>query len=240
MAINSTYGMMQAQIADELGDRQDLLVPLTDSSESTSPIQNAIQSAIAKWERERFYFNDFLLTTPLSAPIYAFQTVIGQEYYGKADYAPLVTLATIKKLWLLVTSQRYTCNPRTSGYLDDISVNQSSLSRPIDYAYSALQLRFYPIPDGAYPVGIEGTQRLSALVNSADTNAWMQDAYDLIRCEAKVILARDTLHDAEEEANAMKAIYGDPSDPRDRGYLYALKSENVGRLARGRIRPSYF
>lgn len=239
MSISSNYGMMQEQIADELGDRQDLLAPLSDSSESTSPIQNAIQSAIAKWERERFYFNDFLLKTPLSSPS-AFQTVIGQEYYSSADYAPLATLATIKKLWLLVTSQRYTCEPRTSGYLDEISVNQSSLSRPIDYAYSAQQLRFYPIPDGVYSVGMEGTQRLSALVNAADTNAWMQDGYDLIRSEAKLILARDLLHDAEEEAAAMKAIYGDPSDPRHGGYLYALKSENVGRLARGRIRPSYF
>jgi hypothetical protein len=32
---------LQQQIADELGDRQDLLLPLSDSALSQSPIQNA-------------------------------------------------------------------------------------------------------------------------------------------------------------------------------------------------------
>ena len=116
MTISQTYGVMQQQIADELGDNQTLLAPLSDSSLTLSPIQNAIQQAIAKWERELFYFNEFLLETPLSTPS-AFQTANGQEYYGANtspnSYAPIATLAEIKKLWVLVSSNRYTLNPRT-------------------------------------------------------------------------------------------------------------------------------
>jgi len=51
MTISATYLQLQRQIADELGDRTDLLTPLSDSGETLSPIQNAVQSAIAKWER---------------------------------------------------------------------------------------------------------------------------------------------------------------------------------------------
>ncbi len=242
MTISANYLTLQQQIADELGDRQDLLSPLSDSSLTNSPIVNAIQSAIAKWEREPFYFNELLLETPLTAPSggYPFQTVAGQEYYGASSYANIPTLAVIKKLWVLVSGQRYTLEARTAQYLEDISVNQSSLSQPVDYSYQALQLRFYPIPDNSYPVGIYGTQRLTPLVNGTDANAWTQDAYDLIRSEAKSILAREVLYDETVYAAMQRAIYGDPTVRGDRGYLYALKAENSRRGGQGRMRPTYF
>src|SRR5262249_22728216 len=37
-----------------------------------------------------------------------------------------------------------------------------------------------------------------------------------------------------------RAIYGDPTEPRRRGYLHALKAEGARRSARGRIRPTHF
>jgi hypothetical protein len=234
VAISSNYITLQRQIADELGDNQALLSPLSDSSLTASPIKNAIQSAISKWEREPFYFNEFRLAGVANGP---FNTVSGQEYYGSADYASIPTLAVITKLWVLVSGNRYTMNPRTKGYLDDTSVNPSIKGQPVDYAYDALQLRFYPIPDNVYPIGIDGTQRLSALAVDADANAWTQDAYDLIRCEAKLILAREVLNDEEVESAARRAIYG---DAQERGYLSALRSESARRHNSGRIRPTHF
>lgn len=239
MAISGNYGTMQAQIVDELDDNQALLAPLSDSSLTLSPTQNAIQAAIAKWERENFYFNEFLLLGVNGGP---FNTVQNQEYYGASttpsSYALIATLAYIKKLWVLVSNNRYTLTPRTSNYLADISVQPTNMSQPTDYAYEALMIRMYPIPDGAYPVGLEGTSRLTALANPADTNAWMQDGYSLIKEQAKLILARDVLHDEEAEDSAFKAIYG--AAPGDRGYLYDLKAETRRRKGPSRIRPSHF
>jgi hypothetical protein len=239
MAISATYITLQQQIADELGDRQDLLAPLGDSNLALSPIQNAIQSAIAKWEREPFYFNQVIVQTTLSGP-YAFSTVAAQEYYGINDYAPLATFAKIRKAWVLISANRYALNERTPQYLDDISVNPAVTGEPIDWAYSGELLRLYPIPNGAYPVGLEAIQRLTALANPIDNNAWTQDGYDLIRAEAKLILAEEVLKDPALATLMQRAIYGDPMQPQRRGYLEALKAESTRRGGRGKIRPSHF
>lgn len=76
MSISRNYGLLQKQIADECGDNQGLLAPLSADSGLLSPIQNAIQSAIAKWEREPFYFNGFRLKCEAAS---AFKLTAGQE-----------------------------------------------------------------------------------------------------------------------------------------------------------------
>lgn len=244
MAIQSNYLTMQKQIADELGNKLSLLTPLADSGLALSPIQNAIQSAIAKWEREPFYFNRFRIDTPLTPVLGAPTTSPGQEFLG-ATTAPVAwpdmpTFAYIQKLWVLISSNRYTLNPRTPQYLDDISVNPAVVSQPVDYAYDTEQLRFYPIPDGTYPIGIWAIQRFAALEADADSNAWTNEAFDLIKSEAKLILGRDVLHDQELEQSAYRAIYGSPGVRGDRGYLFALKGETSRREGNSRIKPMHF
>src|ERR1700741_1945577 len=101
MAISDTYGGLQNRIADELGARTDLLTPLAGSNLTLSPIQNAIQSAIAKWEREPFYFNELFDQN-------WFSTVVGQEIYTTADQAQIKTMAKITKLTAIVNANRYT------------------------------------------------------------------------------------------------------------------------------------
>lgn len=238
MSISSNYGAMQHQVADELGDRTDLLQPLGDSGLTLSPIQNAIQSAIAKWEREPFYFNEYYA-------INLFNTAADQEFYSVADEAAIALMPKITRIHILVNNNRFTIYQRTWQYLEDISVNPSVVtSIPVDYAYFAEQVRLYPIPDGSYPLTMNGNNRLTALVNAADANAWTEDAYDLIRSEAKLILAQEVLHDPDMQAEMKTAIYGDPRSmfgyQQSRGYLYALKAESTRRSAQGRLRPSYF
>lgn len=238
MTINSNYGLLQKQIADECLDNQGLLQPLSPDSGLQSPINNAIQSAIALWEREVFYFNDFRLEPTNTSP---FKTVIGQEFYGVADYALLATLACIKSVRILESNQRYICKERDSNYMNAVSCSPVNTGMPTDYSFDANQMRFYPIPTAVYPVGLTGTQRLSALAKDTDTNAWTTDAFDLIKSQAKLILAREVIYDAQLESAMTRAIYGDPNNPRERGYLKALKDETTRRhSSRTRIRPSYF
>ena len=45
MAISADYITLQKQIADELGDRTDLLSSLSDSGLTLSPVQNAIHAS---------------------------------------------------------------------------------------------------------------------------------------------------------------------------------------------------
>ena len=242
MTVTSNYLILQQRIADELGDRTDLMAPLSDSALVQSPIQNAIQSAIARWERRTFYFNELIVIANSSSP---WKTVLGQEYYGAADYAGIATIASLRRVWVIVSNQRYTLNRRTPQYLDDTSVNPSTTSQPVDYAYAAEQMRLYPIPDNSYPMGLEGTSRLTPLVNNTDENAWTDDAEGLIRSTAKMILAIDTLHDQELATECAVAIYGAPGSPymgspKTTGYLYDLDAETTRRRASNRIRPTHF
>jgi hypothetical protein len=232
MAISGTYLQLQQQIADELGDRQDLLAPLSDSALTLSPIKNAIQSAIAKWEREPFYFTEAYSQN-------LFNTVLGQEIYTTVAAPMIATSPNILKLHITVNSQRYPMQVRTWQYIEDTSVNPFTTGWPFDYAYMAEQLRFYPIPNGAYPITLSGLQRLPALAADGDANTWTQDGYDLIRSEAKLILAEEVLMDDELAGRMRAAIYGNPQDPRERGYLAVLKAETA-RRAHARIRPSHF
>jgi len=227
----TTYGDMQNRIADELGGRADL----------AAQIQLAIQTAIAKWERERFYFNEIRYDA-VSSPL--FTTSQGQEFYG-ASTSPssagaIATIAHLDKVTVLVSGNRYTLAPRLAQYLEDISVNPIVQGQPVDYAYYAEQLRLYPIPDNAYPIGVLGTTRFAALVNTGDSNAWMLDAEALVRCEAKMDLYENTLQQPDLADRMRLLIHGDPSKPGHRGYLYALKAETARRAAVGRTRPSYF
>lgn len=247
MGLNHTYQYMQYKIADELGDRIDLLTPLADLSAvlTNGPIQDAIQSAIALWERKKFYFNE-LVVDGFNASTCDWATAVGQEYYGLTT-SPVAwttpdptTVAGIDKMMIYVGGQRWPLETRTNQYMMDVSVNPSVTGWPADVAYVAQMFRFYPIPQGIYPIYMMGAKRLPALVAAGDSNAWTQDAYDLIRTQAKLILAEETLQDADMAAACRRAIYGEPDVPGRDGYLAALQDETTSRRAKGKIRPTFF
>lgn len=227
MAISATYIQLQIRIADEIGDRTDLLAPLLSAS-ANSPIKRAIQSAIAKWERERFYFNEvYNSATPL------FTTVSGQELYTTSDAAGIATAPDIDELRATISGSRQVLTKRSWGYLEEMSSNPSARGQPSEWAYFGQQIRLYPIPDGAYPIAASRVQRLAALSADADTNVWTQDGFDLIRCEAIANLGRGILRDPELAAQAEAQIYS------PRGYLYELKAETARRAKSG-IKPTQF
>lgn len=228
MSVSSNYGQMQLSIAVELGNRTDILY-------NTGVIQAAIQTAIAKWERSRFYFNEI-------NAINAFNTAAAQEYYTSADYAGIATIAHIDKIWALVGNNRYFFEPRTMQYLDEVSVNPNVAAPSVgcDYAYYAETLRIYPIPDGAYPISIQGTKRFTALSASTDSNVWTADADALIRAEAKLDIYANYLKDELQAQTQKLLIYGDPMVPESVGYLKALQGETFTRMAVPKVRGSFF
>lgn len=236
MAVSYTYQQMQNQLAYELGYRTDLLTVPSGINTALSPIQQAIQNAIARWEREHFYFNELSSRNPLAG----FTTQSGLEFYTSSQWAALATSPHIDKLWVLISGNRYTLNPRTEQYLSDTSVNPVVTGQPVDYSIFAETLRLYPIPNGAYPISAEGTLRFPTLVNASDQNAWLTDAADLIRATAKEDLFRNTIKNKDAADDQKKLIYGDPMVPGDQGYLDALLYETHQRPAVGKIRPFYF
>ena len=216
----SDYITLQNRIADELGGRSDL----------TSQIKLAILTAIKKWERKRFYFNEVIVQN-------AFNTVAAQEYYTSSDYAGIATMAKIDLLTCYYYGRKFTLAPRTWAFLQGIAVNPSWSSLPTDWAYQAQAIRLYPIPNGSFPITIEGTQRFTTLSNDTDSNAWTTDAEALIRAEAKMDLYANVLKSPDQAAIQKQLIYGDGIYG---GYLQDLKAESSQRKAPSPIRASEF
>lgn len=230
MAVSYTYQQLQQTIAMELGDKTQLLPSATGI---WSPIKNSIQSAIAKWEREPFYFNEVYTAS-------FFSTVNAQEFYTSSDAAAIATTVNIHRLHVTISGARYSLIQRDWDFLEDRAVSATA-DKPTDFAYFAQRIRLYPIPDGAYVVSLSGNGRLTALSGEADTNGWTQDAFDLIKAEAKLILASEYLHDAGLAAAMVAAIYGAPAAegmPPSEGILAMLRKETALRSKTGITRAN--
>lgn len=223
----STYGELQQQIAFEMGNRLDLLTAPADFPLLVSPVKRAITTAIARYERLQFWFNQLRSSA-------GFTTVPGQEFYDSSDWASLATDPIILSLTVVNAGTRYMLNSRQWKYLEDLSLNPGWRGLPLDWAYFGQQLRLYPIPDQAYPVNVMAVQRLPALVDDSDTNAWTTDAEALIRCEAKADLwANVTLAQPDP-------VLAGTCSVEAQQYLRDLQAETSRRSGGNRVRPTVF
>lgn len=205
----TTYATMRTRILDEYVNEK-----LT-----AAQVNSAIQSAIAYYQRKRFYFTESRSET--------FPTVISQEFYGAAANANIPNLSLIDELTITVNGLRYALRALNWEEIDWISTTTTSVGAPTDYCYYAQQIRLYPIPDAVYTVRISGLIRFAALSADGDSNAWMTDGEELIRQRAKWDLATNILH-ADElalRANAAELIAHN-----------ALWDETIRRSALGSIK----
>ena len=172
-----TYVALKTRIADEIAD-----------STLTSQIILAIESAIKFYERKEFWFNSKTGT---------FSTVAAQEYYGSAANTDIPSLIKINSpIKVTASGYKYDVYPVPFGDIDALQDGTKD-GRPELAAYFNEQIRLYPIPDAVYTVTMAYQYRLTELSADADENAWTDDAEELIRQRAKMILAADVLRDVD-------------------------------------------
>lgn len=78
----------------------------------------------------------------------------------------------------------------------DAMEHMTETGQPRKWAENEETIQLWPIPDAAYTLYIYGTADIDA-PESASSNIWTTEAYDLILSEAKVILYRGPLRDPE-------------------------------------------
>jgi hypothetical protein len=213
----ATLAELIAEIADDIDDT---------TGEYTAQTRKAILSAIRFCERKTYYFNQTRDVT--------FPTVIGQEWYGAADNANIPTLVQIQYAYLEgPTVERRTMRRVQNVDIEEISPTAAEMGEPYCWTYFDQQMRIYPIPGPTvYTVRLQlGPYRLATLVDDAETNAWLSEAYDMIKARAKYILQKDTLKDA---ALAVEAL----NDFNDQEL--ALAEETSRRMSTGRIKATCF
>lgn len=188
-----TYGALKTRIANEIAD-----------STLSAEIILAIESAIKFYERKEFWFNSKTGT---------FVTVAAQEYYGSAANTDIPNLIKINDP-IKVTSSGYKYDIDLVSFGEiDAAQDGTRTGRPECAAYFNEQIRLYPIPDAVYTVTMAYQYRLTDLSADADENAWTDDAEELIRQRAKMVIAADVLRDVdmynaakEFERDAYKAL----------------------------------
>lgn len=187
-----------------------------------SQIQNAIQDAIKHYEHDRFWFNTTRALT--------FATVNAQSAYGASDLAQIPTLIRIDHLFLPLGNSVFDLDYYEPDQFEYIAANGAP-GKPTCYTYVDSQILLWPVPNAVYTLRPHMHYRLSALSNSTDSNAWCNEAEQLIRTHAKLILYMDVLED-NDGAGRMQAKIQSLKDKLD--------FESSARESSGRIRGTDF
>jgi hypothetical protein len=191
----TTFLTMQTLIADQIV-RDDM----------ATQIKQCINQAIKTWEGIRFTFNErqYLINTVAGTEYYSFATPTMMLKTGAAIAAG-ETILEIDTIKVTVNNSFYPLTERTEAWFDRYASLPTIYRGPPDsYAIFNDQLRLYPVPDQVYAINFEGLARLgpAPLTADGDTNAWMIEGEELARQQAKLILYRDYLRDADGRSAA--------------------------------------
>lgn len=179
----STFGTVRNRILSDLNR--------TSSNDLTSSVETEIQTAIAFYEKRRFWFLEARATTT---------TIVGQEYYALPE-----DFRDDDSLVITVNSETYQLKRRTYELLEQWYLGSSLTGDPTDYAIYDEQIRLYPVPNNQYTMTLSYYKKLNSLSGQDDTNAWMVEGEGLIRSRVEWLLFARKLRDYDA-AQACKVL----------------------------------
>jgi hypothetical protein len=207
----ATYIDMITRIQDDL----------VNESITVAQIKNAIITAISNYENTPFYFNQKIGT---------FNTIGSQEYYGAAALADIPNIVKFRSAVVVDSGYSTQLNAVDFSEMDNRQDNLT-VGRPYAYSAFAQQLRLYPIPDKAYTVDLAYVYKFATLSADSDTNAWTNDAEEMIRQCAKRRLALDIFY-SDKIAARCKMLEDEAYD--------GLMDETASRLPNTELRSPNF
>lgn len=142
--------------------------------------QNAILTAIAHYDDERFTWNlgYSQANTAAGTPRYALPT-------GFVEASSLV---------IEINGYDHPLTRKTPKQIDDMMGDTGFTGQPDYYAIHREELMLYPVPDDTYVLKMRFLDTLAELSADGDSNAWTTTAEDMIRYKAKAELYLDILH----------------------------------------------
>lgn len=208
--MTTTLADISSDIADDLDDTTDVY---------GAAILKAVQAAQRYCERHKFYFNETRSET--------FPTVDGQEWYSSADNAEIPGAVNISALYSEdAQGQRTTLRHVRPQEIETLSDNSAASGEPYMWTYYNQQIRLYPIPGATvYTIRMGlSNYRLDPLASSTDTNAWLDEAYDMMKARAKYIIYKNTIKDAPLAEEALN----DFMDQRSELFAETSKRHSTG------------
>lgn len=207
-----TYLDLQTAIATDL-TRTDL----------TSQVKSAIIDAVRHYETSRFYFN---VTRSMT-----FSTVVGQVAYASADLAQIPYIIGLDTLFLVDNGRPFELEKYEADEFEWLQSTSTGNGRPSAYTYIDSQILLWPAPVAIYTMRPHMHYRLTELSGDTDTNAWTNDAEQLIRCHAKLLLYANLIEDTDGMQRMSAQI---------QAYKDHLDYKTSARMATGRIRATSF
>jgi hypothetical protein len=209
----TTLTVMKARIADEIS-RADM----------TTQIGYAISSAITKYQKTRFFFNE---TDPAGL---TFNTVALQETYT-TENALLPYVYDVDDMFVTIGVNNFRIK-RIDPTLFRINRMPNFLGQPYNYMFSDQTFAFSPIPNTVYPIIVYGFYKLAEPATDGEANnPWMTEAERLIRSTAKRMLYQDILLDSDGAAASAQAEQEAYDD---------LKATSNQMMRTGYIQPTKF
>lgn len=168
--------VMKARIADDLA-RPDL----------TNQIADAINDAIAHYQSTRFFFNETRTST--------FSTVPAQFLYTATDSPDIPNMFEFDDVQISVTGNVYSLDRDDATVLEDMIGSTGSSGDPLSWAWADQGMLLYPIPNAIRTIRLIGGIKKAAPTDDTAGNVWMTEAFELIRCRAKLLLAAHVIRD---------------------------------------------
>lgn len=206
-----TLAQLQARIASDL-TRDDL----------TSQIADVVADAIKFYAKQKFWFNQ---SRNLS-----FNTVAAQSDYTTLGSVSAADIIELDALFVTQGSSVFGLTHFEPLQFEYLASPTANYSLPSAFTYVDQAIRLYPAPDAVYAMRAYAHYKLPYPADG-DTNAWTDDAEDLIRSHAKMLLFLDVLQDDE---GAMRMQNKIPV------LLDFLRAETSKRTVNGRITPTDF
>lgn len=200
----ATYGSLVAQIISEMGRSETSL---------TANVETEVLAAIDFYETQRFWFNEGATTLTTSSSL--------------AYYSWPTDLLEVDAVTAYDNGVRYELEPWAYKDLNQVDTGQD-FSLPVAYAMFNSSFRLYPCPNKTYTVVVDYQKRLATLSASTDSNAWTNQASQLIKAHTKAALAANRWKDFEA-AQAWAVV-----EERE---LERLRLQTEKLLATGKISP---
>lgn len=194
----TTRAVMRARIASELRR------PAGTSGTWYDHITNAIDTAIAALQKERFAFTETRAIT--------FSTVANQARYGASDNAALGRLRKIDSVLIYFGDQAFTLTPMSPEAIERWNQNDTQTGQPYKYCWYGEQIGLHYVPANVYTVRILGVTALAAPSSESEANnKWMTDGEAAVRCLAKYELYEHVLMDEKRAAQFNPANEAGPT-----------------------------
>jgi hypothetical protein len=198
----ATLGDLKTRVADELLKRN-----------LNAQIASHIAKAIEFYSGRRFWFNTGRMVGTAVAP----------------DADGYVALPTGTRLIDQIRIGNIVLEKREATVIDELLALSPSTGEVSDYAVAGDRIRLYPTPVSTVALAVVGTFDLAALSTDAASNAWTNEAADLIAARTRMTMCRDVLRDPDGVSLAKDAVREAETD---------LDMKTMRRLGRGRVSPS--